>query len=268
MFIQLEGTFDGLITSSLDGLVKVWDLDGQCSTQTIANHRGEVWGAACARVGLADEKERWRLITGSTDGQIRVWAVQPPKRNGAVETDAKETGVSLDLPTANDNDVCHYMGSLIAPANVATSTEKVSTIHFHPNGRYVGILHSNSKNVDVYKIRSAQDSLRKKQRRLRRRREKKGRVDEEPKGRKRGILDDAESSDEEKEAGDDTVPSMDPEDVKASDEFEYYGTARASHKMRGFTFVPYKEKGGGIRIVCSLSINALEIVSLVKKTDS
>jgi U3 small nucleolar RNA-associated protein 12 len=267
MFIQLEN-FDGLITTSLDGLVKVWDLDGQCCTQTVANHRGEVWGAACARVGVADEKDRWRLITGSTDGQVRVWAVQPPKRNVPVETEAKETDLALELPTVNDNDVCHYMGSLIKPPNVATSTEKVATIHYHPNGRYVGILHANSKNIDVYNIRNAQDSLRKKQRRLRRRREKKGRVDKEPKGRKRGILDDAESSDEEKEAGDDAVPSMDPDSVKASDEFEYYGTARASHKIRGFTFVPYREKGGGIRIVCSLAINALEVVSLVKTANS
>lgn len=43
MFLHLTG-FDGLVTSSLDGLVKIWDLKGQCCTQTIANHRGEVWG--------------------------------------------------------------------------------------------------------------------------------------------------------------------------------------------------------------------------------
>jgi hypothetical protein len=95
--------------------------------------------------------------------------------------------------------------------------------------------------------------------------------DKEPKGRKRGISDDAESSDEEKEAGDDAVPLMNPDNVKASDEFEYNGTARASHKK----FVDFHictvqgKKGGRIRIVCSpLSINALKVVSLVKTTDS
>lgn len=266
-FVRLA-YFDGLITTSLDGLVKVWDLDGQCCTQTIANHRGEVWAAACARVGAIDEKDRWRLITGSTDGQVRVWALQPPKRNAAVETDNKET--VTDFPTTSDDDVCHYMGSLIAPPNVSTSTEKVSTIHYHPNGRYVGILRNNAKTVLVYHVRSAQDSLRKRQRRLRRRREKKGKVDEKLKGKKRGILDDPESSDEENLAGtrDDMDQSMDPENVKASDEFEYYGSARTSHKIRGFTFVPYKERSRGIRIMCSLSTNALEMVSLVKNTDS
>ena len=38
---------DALITSSLDGLIKVWDLNAQCCTQTIASQRGEVWTAAC-----------------------------------------------------------------------------------------------------------------------------------------------------------------------------------------------------------------------------
>jgi hypothetical protein len=95
-------------------------------------------------------------------------------------------------------------------------------------------------------------------------------VDEKLKGKKRGILDDPESSDEENLAGtrDDMDQSMDPENVKASDEFEYYGSARTSHKIRGFTFVPYKERSRGIRIMCSLSTNALEMVSLVKNTDS
>jgi len=269
MFVQFDN-FDGLITTCLDGLVKVWDLNGQCCTQTIANHRGEVWGAACARVGMNDDEgeERVRLVTGSTDGQVRVWRVQQPKRNAVAETDNEKEEAMLDMPTASDDDVCHYMGSLIPPPNVSTSTEKVQTIHYHPNGRYLGVLHSGSKNVEIYLIRSAQESLRKKQRRLRRRREKKGKVDEhQPEvGKKRGLLDDPESSEEEKEGlvnDDDTV--LDPETLKASDEFEYYGTARASHKIRGFTFVPYKERGGGVRIVCALSTNALETVSLVKK---
>lgn len=264
------GTFDGLITTSLDGLVKVWDLDGQCCTQTIANHRGEVLGAASARVGTSDdnedEQDRVRLITGSTDGQVRVWSVQQPNRNATSNKDQDETSMS-DVPTAgNDDDVCHYMGSLIPPPNVSTSAEKVQTIHYHPNGRYVGILHSGSKTVDVYLIRSMQESLRKKQRRLRRRREKKGKTEERPTGgKKRGILDDVESSDEEAEQDTANDVALDPETLKASDEFEYYGTVRASHKIRGFIFVPYKERGGGIRVVCALSTNALETLALVKK---
>ena len=169
------------------------------------------------------------------------------------------------------------MGCLVAPPNVSTSAERLSCIHFHPNGKYVGVLHSNSKNVDVYLIRSVQESLRKKQRRLRRRKEKQSKVNNEgihiQKGQKRGMLDDPGSDDDKNnmEKSDDEVSkldkSLDPEIVKASDEFEYFGTIRASHKIKGFIFVPYKESGGSIRIVCSLTTNTLEVHSLTRNNE-
>ena len=169
------------------------------------------------------------------------------------------------------DNICSYIGSLTPPANVSTSAERISCIHYHPNGKYVGVLHANSKNVDVYVIRSIQESIRKKQRRLRRRKEKSKVVSakaarDETKGPKRGLLDDPESE-EEKEAVPSMDESLDPEIIKASDEFEYFGTARASHKVKGFCFVPFKEQGGGIRIVCSLSTNALELHSLSRKRE-
>lgn len=283
IFFRVEH-FDGLITSSLDGLVKIWDLDGQCCTQTIASHRGEVLGSACMKVfsGDAEDEDRWRMVTGSTDGQVRVWSVQPPKRvsENSDEKDKMEDEhqdankddaiVGENNPAVNEDDVCHYMGSLIPPPNVATSAEKVASIHYHPNGRFVGVLHANSKNVDVYQIRSAHESMKKKQRRLRRRREKQGKANVPAKGqsgRKRGILDDPESSGDENDKNEDTANdvSLDPELTKASDEFEYFGTIRASHKLRGFIFLPFKERGSGIKVACSLSTNAVEVHSIFRK---
>ena len=262
VFLELT-TFEGLITTSLDGLVKIWDLQGQCCTQTIASHQGEVWAGALARVHPSsdeNEEERWRLVTGSTDGQVRVWNVHEPKRN--MVTDDEQDGED----EASKDDVCHLMGTLIPPPNLATSAEKVTTLHYHPNGRFVGILHANAKDVDVYMIRTAQEAQKKRQRRLRRRREKKDKAPATETGRKRGILDDPESENEEPESN--VVEDLsDPESVKASDEFEYYGTARASHKIRGFTFVPYKEKGAGLRIICALSTNALEVLTLLAKKE-
>jgi WD40 repeat protein len=284
-FVTLKsGALDVLITSSLDGLVKVWDLKGQCCIQTIPTHRGEVWGAACltipgsnplgSDVDVTDDN-RIRLVTGSSDGQARVWSVQTPKRyenKGKDEGDDTEVAVVADGGDMESvDDVCHYMGALIPPPNVSTSSERIACIHYHPNGKHVGVLHANSKNVDVYLIRSVQESLRKKQRRLRRRKEKSKlsakNQESGTKGQKRGMLDDPESEDEKAEETEKLSldQTLSPEQIKASDEFEYFETVRASHKVKGFIFVPYKEQGGGVRVVCSLSTNALEVHSLTRK---
>ena len=147
-------------------------------------------------------------------------------------------------------------------------------------------MHANSKNVDVYLIRSLQETVRKKQRRVKRRKEKSSKSanlsatnnnsnntapTKHQKGHKRGILDDSESEDDNND--DDSKEKdvfrldefLDPSMVKASDEFEYFGTTRASHKVKDFIFVPLKEKGGGVRLVCSLATNALEVHSLTRK---
>jgi len=295
-----EGALDLLVTSSLDGFVKVWDLKGQCCIQTIPSHRGEVWASACLAIpdssppstmdaAEAVDNERIRLITGSSDGQARVWSVKPPKRFQMIldeaDSGAKEIDVAKSTPAIvedeeketeeNLDDVCHYMGTLSAPPNISTSADRISCIHFHPNGKYVGVLHANTKNVDVYLIRSVQESMRKKQRRLRRRKEKAkigSKATESDttnaNGQKRGMLDDPESEDEVNAENDEVSKlekALDAEMLKASDEFEYYGTVRASHKVKGFIFVPYKEAGGGVRVVCSLATNSLEIHSLARK---
>jgi hypothetical protein len=97
------------------------------------------------------------------------------------------------------------------------------------------------------------------------------------KGHKRGMLDDPESEHDDETLNPNTnttselvtlEQSLDPEMIKASDEFEYYGTVRASHKVKGFVFASLKEKGAGLRVVCALSTNALETHSLVRKKES
>ena len=291
-FLSLQNNvLDLLITSSLDGFVKVWDLKGQCCIQTIPTLKGEVWGSACIKIppsslsksgstgkedeaGGIDDGVRTRLVTGSSDGITRVWSVKAPKQT-IKDPDSMEEEDGNAVETKVDT-VCQYMGSLPAPPNVAISAERVACIHFHPNGKYVGVVHANSKVVDIYAIRTLEESIRKKQRRLRRRKEKATKSEKAGQNngttttgtKKRGMLDDPEPEETEQDAEDGTLPleqSLDPEALKASDEFEYHGSVRASHKVKGFIFVPFKEKGAGVRIVCSLTTNSMELHSLKKK---
>ena len=328
---------DLLVSSSLDGLVKIWDLQGQCCIQTIATHMGEVWAASCISIPDANyakklgnysndedndsgsSHDRVRLVTGSSDGQTRVWSIEPSKRSTLSTNDGHDGSTNANImaqsqemtnadnkspaivedengadvaaasrstptPSAEENmdDVCHYMGTLSAPPNVSTSAERIDCLHFHPNGKYAGVLHANSKNIDVYLIRSDKEAQRKKRRRLKRRKEKssKGGKDQDTEnnqttkgGQKRGLLDDPDSEDDEQHgqlsSSENILTAverkMDPEKLKASDEFEYFGTVRASHKLKGFVFVPGKVAGGGVKIVCALATNAMETHVLKKK---
>jgi WD40 repeat protein len=273
-FVSIATNLDGLISCSLDGLVKIWDLQAQCCTQTLANHRGPVLAGACMALkseSKEQQQQRWRLVTGSNDGQVRVWSMHAPTRSTDLTT---ATVISEDEElvdsnaVSNQDDVCHYMGRLVPPPTVSVSAEKIACIQYSRNGRYLGILQANSKTVDVYLIRSTQESLKKRQRRLKRRQEKKKKqstADGEKVGKKRGILDDPESSGSEVE-GNAEDAAMDPELLKASDEFEYLATVRASHKIRAFVFCTAKEKGELVRIVCGLATNALETHSLSRKS--
>jgi len=94
-FLFLDSSFDGLVSLSTDGLVKLWDLNGQCCTQTLTNNGSEVWSADTIAIHDAEDTKktdktsstRWRLVTGASDVQLRVWALRPPPRTS---TNSKE----------------------------------------------------------------------------------------------------------------------------------------------------------------------------------
>lgn len=259
IYLRFE-VFDGLITSSLDGLVKIWDLGNQYCQQTIANHHGEVLSAVCIDAASQSDGEqgRWRLITGAADGRVRVWS---PKRLGSNTTmnDDDET-LKEALPLRGTRDeVCSFMGHLIPPPNVATSAEKVLSVRSHSSGRYIGVLHANSKNVDVYVVRSEKASLKRRLRRLKRRQEKhKKKESQKSVTSEKPLFDEPDSQgldDDKGLSGDD---AFDPEMLRASDEFDFLTTVRASNKVNGFSFCEGQSRSEITRLVCALSTNALE----------
>lgn len=300
-----ESQWKGIISSSHDGLVKVWNLQEQRCIQTIANHGGPV---SCSSVvdllnGHGNnvdrsESNRCRLVTGCADGKVRVYevTVAQDKDETLIIDETKTNNDSSTAATANftsstvENDssnakevsilksdgdnMCFYMGTLIPPPNVATSNEKITNLHFHPNGCYFAYLRSNSKSIDVYSIRTYDEATQKKKRRLRRKREKVNRAskykanEEEKNAKKRGILDDEEDymqSESFKDEGKNS--NSDDLTLVASDEFDYMTTLHASHKIKAFNFVPYLERNGSIRIICALSTNSLEVHSISKRIE-
>jgi len=68
-----------LISTSKDTYLKLWDLSTQHCIQTVVVGRGEVTSCdAMEEVGDDEEEEsgRWTLITGSGDGEAKVWAIE------------------------------------------------------------------------------------------------------------------------------------------------------------------------------------------------
>jgi hypothetical protein len=234
---------DFIVSTSMDGLVKVWNLNEQCCTQTIANH--QVSSGLCQLF----HGDRCRLVTGGLDGQLRVWSVN----------------VDVNSSDSDKDNPCQYMGRLSRPANAVVSNEKMVAIRAS-SGRYVGVLQANSKMIDVFFMRTPQECERKRTRRLKRRQEKqkKGAAEPEKEDGKRGLLDEPVVVDDAAEV---TTEEnlMDPTLLKASDEFEHLATVRSHHKIRSFCFGK-KQQGERLRVVCALSTNAIEMHVLAKKT--
>jgi U3 small nucleolar RNA-associated protein 12 len=283
---------DVLISSSCDSLIKIWDLHQQCCIQTIASHRGEVTSVPCTvRVEVAapfssttgkdqgsgadsnNRHIRYRLVTGGTDGQVLVWAIDlkaPDTKDDSCKNIKKEEGTT-DIVTSslknqlNDN-ICQFIGSLRPPATVTasgtnndSSSSSIFSIQYdNISGKYVGVVRggtTNAKCIDIYRIRSLRQAHQKRQRRLRRRQEKmskKKAASDQPDNQtsfkaKRGLLDDPDSSSDEDNGLDlddnkddeliKAYKNRDPTLVKASDEYEYITTIRCNHKIRGFTFL-------------------------------
>jgi len=72
-------------------------------------------------------------------------------------------------PLATDEDAISYMGSLKRQTN-----ERASLVKFYPAAKLLGVSAHQSKNIEIYMMRSVAESEKKRLRRLKRRREKEG----------------------------------------------------------------------------------------------
>ena len=92
-----------LVSTSKDTYLKLWDLSTQHCVQTVVVGRGEVWSCGIREeyVGSTEEElsgtsGRWIIITGSSDGEAKVWTIDRFQLVKGMAEDAKGEVRSLN----------------------------------------------------------------------------------------------------------------------------------------------------------------------------
>lgn len=98
---------DWLISTSKDGLVKIWDLKTQQCVETHIAHTGECWS-----LGVHDDL----VITTSADSQIKIWSLDLTKEAGSMliekgvhDKQSKQRGLSVEFATSLDGVTFFYV---------------------------------------------------------------------------------------------------------------------------------------------------------------
>ena len=267
-----------LISVSKDSLMKVWDMTTFNCIQTIVGHRSEIYSVLaitmCSHAhagvnylakgdsdgadGLDGEQlvEEVRVFTGAADEYIRCYKLITSSSSST--NSSKDQDVSLDTNTnsnetseneTNDGDaVLQYYGSIFRGGGVASSNilDKCVGIHINTTNTMLAV-QSAGKLVEFYYIRNKEEVKKKYKRRCKRLREKQasdskginvgGSIEKEGYGVNSiwesgsTLVDNIAISNEEKFQN-----SM---EMQVSDEIDYIGNIRTTHKVKGFSFNPH-----------------------------
>lgn len=72
--MDIDRTSTLVATGSADSTVKVWDIDKGYCTHNFRGHGGVV-----SAIKFHPSKDRWTLVSGADDCQIRVWDLKSSK---------------------------------------------------------------------------------------------------------------------------------------------------------------------------------------------
>jgi U3 small nucleolar RNA-associated protein 12 len=142
---------DYLLTAGKDGLIKVWDLTTNFCIETHLSHRGESWALA---VSPAQDV----VVTAGPDGELKFW--------------------TATLPAKSDMDVDDI--KILAQRGVISraNRDRPLSLKFHPSAEYL-VVHASNRNIEIFRIRSAEEVKRLLVRKRKRKSSKKGSTDGE-----------------------------------------------------------------------------------------
>lgn len=161
-----------LLSTSLDTLLKLWDLQTSHCIQTVVAHRAAVSAShmrfvpGVETVAVDEEGEEvvlggggsWEVVTASGEGEVKGWEILEETLVGGL----KETA---------DGDLPEFVCPLAA-LPLPTSSSPITHIRYHPTAPLLFILTSD-KTLSVLRIRTEAEIEKKKARRTKRAKEKK-----------------------------------------------------------------------------------------------
>jgi len=218
----------GLASSSKDGLLKVWDLETQHCVQTVVGHRREVW-AFCV-----DRAER-RLYSGTSDGHLRLWALEWRPLDAAAADEEEEEEGAADARAACARYGLPFVRCLGSVPREAK--ERVMDMRLSPSGGLLAV-QANDRRAEFFMVFDEQEAAKRGKKRVRRvlkKRERRAAEGGAP------------------PAGGEAPPPA----FAGSDELVAVYQIRAKHKVRALDFAPYSPQ-----VVLSLYNNSFEVYDL------
>lgn len=213
---------DLIISSSKDGLVRVYDVETQHCLQTLVGHRAEVWA-------MALDPTRGLLLTGSIDAEVRLFRLTHGDSSGDSQKQERAQQNNHDsVANATDgNEVFEPLGSVLRQS----AATRVGALHCAmSHGEMFAIVSGVDKSAELFRLRSEENALGHKQRRKKRflaKREKQNK----------------EQAEEENGAGQNSLTENDAiaefQDVlEAKDFMVSVRTFRTGSKIRGVRLLP------------------------------
>ncbi|PWN27864.1 WD40 repeat-like protein [Jaminaea rosea] len=235
-----------LLSTSKDGLLKLWDIDLQQSIQTVVPGKGELCSLAVLPIEAGDAL----LLTGNSEGQVKAWTLSGEAlASGLAQTGSSEEEQVRFITALGQIEVASKRRVTQMSFNAASSPGNgASASHL--------AITSSDRSVQIFRLREEEEMRRKMARRQRR-------IKEKAKGASNGT---ALATGEDDEVAQPKVTWL--------DRIEAYTIVRPeSGRLRSFafpsdtsgtsgTYSSSSSSSSGLPILCATSSNSLEIYSI------